>query len=141
MSYSFSYKDRKSKQNHSLNVGHGSSSALVIGAHMLSFTPSRKNSASQPHICTGQYGLIMGLLQVNYGFSKTSFFRFPEYGFCLGKISVREPLRLGKISVFHGGPKNPCKTHRKYDKTAIFEDSPLKIRKKSGREFKVPETC
>ena len=34
VSYSCSYKDCKSKQNHSLNVGHGSSSALVIGAHI-----------------------------------------------------------------------------------------------------------
>ena len=96
VSYSFSYKDRKSKQNHSLNVGHGSSSALVIGAHMLSFTPSRKNSASQPHICTGQYGLIMGLLQVNYGFSKTSFFSIPGIWVLSGKNIGEGTAQVGQ---------------------------------------------
>ena len=72
---------------------------------------------------------------------KLGFFSIPGIWVLYGKNIGLVPLRLGKISVFHGGPKNPCKTHRKSDKTAIFEDSPLKIRKKSSREFKVPETC
>ena len=33
--------------------------------------------------------------------------------------------------------RKTCKTHRKSDKIAIFEDFPSKIRKKSGREFKI----
>ena len=81
-----------------LNVGHGSSSTLVIGAHMSTHFWREK------YLCMRWYGLIMGLLRVNCGF--LDFFSDSQIWVVYEKMGLVR-LRLGKKIVFWNPSKIP----------------------------------